>query len=77
VVTRNVEIAWAAGLFEGEGCVTEINRRFALAVKNTDEEVIRFDEIVGLGRMYGPLGTPKPTGIAGSPSGSGRATPST
>jgi hypothetical protein len=52
---RREEIAWAAGVFEGEGCVTEVAGRFTLKVNNTDEEVIRrFDEIVQLGRMYGP-----------------------
>jgi hypothetical protein len=53
--TRAEEIAWAAGLFEGEGCVTEIDGRFTLALNNTDEEVVRrFEEIVRLGRIYGP-----------------------
>jgi hypothetical protein len=52
---RDEEIAWAAGLFEGEGCVTEVKGRFTLALKNTDEEVVRrFDAIIGLGRVYGP-----------------------
>jgi hypothetical protein len=49
------EIAWAAGLFEGEGCVTDVGGRFALLVTNTDEWVIRrFDEIMPMGRVYGP-----------------------
>jgi hypothetical protein len=52
---RDEEIAWAAGLFEGEGCITEVNGRFAVAVTNTDEWVIRrFADIVEVGRSYGP-----------------------
>lgn len=50
-----MEIAWAAGLFEGEGCITDVEGRFTLKVNNTDPWVIRrFDEIVGIGRTYGP-----------------------
>jgi hypothetical protein len=53
--SREEEVAWAAGLFEGEGCITQVGRQFTLAVVNTDEEVIgRFDEIVSLGQIYGP-----------------------
>jgi hypothetical protein len=53
--TREEEIAWAAGIFEGEGCVTEVEGRFTLKVNNTDEWVIlRFAEIVRLGSTYGP-----------------------
>jgi hypothetical protein len=53
--TRAEEIAWAAGLFEGEGCITDVNGRFVLKANNTDVWVIqRFDEIVQLGRVYGP-----------------------
>ena len=53
--TRAEEIAWAAGLFEGEGCVTEVGGTFTLALTNTDEDVVRrFDEVVGYGRLYGP-----------------------
>jgi hypothetical protein len=53
--TREEEIPWAAGIFEGEGCVTEVDGRFTLKVNNTDPEVIRrFDEVVQFGRVYGP-----------------------
>jgi hypothetical protein len=55
MATREEEIAWAAGIFEGEGCLTEVAGRFTLKVNNTDEEVIRrFDEVVQFGRVYGP-----------------------
>lgn len=52
--------AWAAGLFEGEGCFTWRNqsptRRYpSAAMKLTDEDVIRrFARIVGVGRVTGP-----------------------
>jgi hypothetical protein len=53
--TPGERVAWAAGIFEGEGCVTDVNGRFALLVKNTDEWVIRrFHGIVEVGTVYGP-----------------------
>jgi hypothetical protein len=53
--SRKEEIAWAAGLFEGEGCVTETDGRFTMRLNNTDERVVRrFDEIVVWGLVYGP-----------------------
>jgi hypothetical protein len=54
------EIAWAAGLFEGEGTISHISRRretldLLVALRMTDEDVVRrFDEIVGRGKVYGP-----------------------
>jgi hypothetical protein len=49
------EVAWAAGLFEGEGCTTESDGRFTLRLNNTDESVVRrFDEVVTWGLVYGP-----------------------
>jgi hypothetical protein len=53
------EIAWAAGLFEGEGAISHIERRGSLdlqvALVMTDEDVVRrFDEIVDRGKVYGP-----------------------
>jgi hypothetical protein len=45
VADKSGRVAWAAGIFEGEGCGTEVGSRFAVNVKNTDEWVIRrFDE---------------------------------
>lgn len=56
VPSREEEIAWAAGLFEGEGCVSsEQNGSLVLMLKNTDHEVVdRFDQIVRYGTLYGP-----------------------
>lgn len=51
------EIAWAAGLFEGEGCITICKRecRPTARINMTDEDVIRrFHAIVGIGKVYGP-----------------------
>ena len=54
------EIAWAAGLFEGEGAISHIERRrgtleLQVALVMTDEDVVRrFDEIVDRGKVYGP-----------------------
>ena len=48
------EVAWAAGLFEGEGTITHSGGRPRLALKMTDDwPVRRFAEIVG-GSVYGP-----------------------
>jgi hypothetical protein len=58
------EIAWAAGLFEGEGCISYIRPwgrepDIQAALAMTDEDVVRrFDEIVDRGRVYGPYHPP-------------------
>jgi len=49
------EIAWAAGLFDGEGSITHTDRDLQLLLKNTDLELVeRFDVIVARGHVYGP-----------------------
>ena len=49
------EIAWAAGLFDGEGSITHTDRDLQLLLKNTDLELVtRFDRIVARGHVYGP-----------------------
>ena len=53
-------IAWAAGLFEGEGTITPrktaANHLWQLAVTSTDEDVItRLHQALG-GKIYGPYG---------------------
>jgi hypothetical protein len=54
-VTRAEEIAWAAGVFEGEGCVSSDGSRVILRVQMTDFDVmLRFASIMGFGRLYGP-----------------------
>lgn len=50
-------IEWAAGLFEGEGCITRhhpTRPQLKLTLKMTDEDAVReFARIVG-GPVYGP-----------------------
>lgn len=54
-----VEIAWVAGIIEGEGCITGFHKSpisGLLAVKMTDEDVVRrLAEITGVGNVTGPL----------------------
>ena len=58
-------IEWAAGLFEGEGCISHFNKNvkrndpWHLKVKMTDEDVLQdFFKIVGCGKLYGPYHPP-------------------
>lgn len=50
-------IAWAAGLFEGEGSIFAGKERgsITLALSMTDEDVVRrFHEVIGRGTVVGP-----------------------
>lgn len=59
-----VEMAWAAGLFEGEGSIgtrkgrsEESPRRLLLQLTSTDEDVLRrFHATLQCGGVYGPYG---------------------
>src|SRR5712691_1669149 len=54
-MNREVEIAWAAGLFEGEGCFTQNRGRPVARLTTTDVDiVVRFAEAIGWGMIYGP-----------------------
>lgn len=65
-----IEIAWAAGLFEGEGCFTLSkvkNRKDSIKVSAvigmTDKDVLdRFAFIMGFGNIKGPYKSSYPTG---------------
>lgn len=55
-----LEVAWAAGFFEGEGCVTRYSRGgkraheyvYSVQLNNTDKDVIdKFARIMGCGSM--------------------------
>ena len=47
------DIAWATGLFEGEGCMTVSARSPRLQLNMTDEDTVRrFQEIVETGAVY-------------------------
>lgn len=50
------QLAWAAGIFEGEGTVTKGRDRpgWWLAVRMTDEDIIRQLAVVLGGMVYGP-----------------------
>lgn len=53
--SRDVEIAWAAGLFEGEGSFRKAKTSVVATVTSTDFDVLeKFAEIVGVGRLWGP-----------------------
>ena len=55
MATREEEIAWATGLFEGEGTITLSNERLVVRLVNTDEAIVRrLAEIVPFGTIYGP-----------------------
>lgn len=67
---NNEDIAYAAGLYEGEGCVSghpgglspngKRYMRIAITIKMTDREPLeRFVQCVGHGKIYGPyIGAP-------------------
>jgi hypothetical protein len=59
-----VEIAWAAGLFEGEGCICVSGSTPVMTIAMADEDVVRrFAEIAG-GPVYGPY---EPSGLGKKP----------
>jgi len=55
---RYTDIVWAAGLFEGEGCICappSKPRQRMLYIKMTDKDVMqRFVSVVGYGNLTGP-----------------------
>lgn len=61
VSASDAEIAWAAGIFEGEGCIL-VSNRVTLDVRMNDGDVLtRFHKIVG-GRLHGPYDPPLNSG---------------
>lgn len=57
-MSRETDVAWAAGLFEGEGCFGMIQTGrgcgviFSCTLQMTDEDVVRrFHQIVEVGRV--------------------------
>jgi hypothetical protein len=52
---ENAQIAWAAGLFEGEGTIVDSTGSVQLRVKMTDLDVLeRLLDVFGVGDIYGP-----------------------
>lgn len=48
-------LAWAAGLFDGEGSTTQSGRSLVICMRQNDPRVLhRFQQAVGLGKVYGP-----------------------
>lgn len=65
---KTAELAWAAGLFDGEGTATVCGGRGRLALKMVDEEPVRrFHAAVGRGKVYGPYRNDAATRRDGSP----------
>ncbi len=59
---KREELAWAAGFVDGEGCFySASSKRYPrLSISQNDKEVLeRFQESVGLGKIYGPY-PPRP-----------------
>ena len=59
-----MSIDWAAGLFEGEGCIVANRpgkRRYELKLGMTDKDIVsRFAEVIGLGSItFVPSTNPK------------------
>jgi hypothetical protein len=55
VTSHESALAWAAGLFEGEGSITQSNGRLFVCLKMTDKPIVsRFANIVRFGDVYGP-----------------------
>lgn len=53
-----IDIAWASGLFEGEGCI--LTKRYGIKLKMTDLDVVRrFQSVMGIGSII-PAKQPLP-----------------
>ena len=57
---RYIDIVWAAGLFEGEGCISTPARNNSqqrcIYIAMTDKDVMeRFVSVVGYGNLNGPM----------------------
>jgi len=49
------EVAWLAGLFEGEGYIFYASRSWRMGITMTDEDVIReAHRVAVVGKVYGP-----------------------
>jgi len=55
MIPNKVDLAWAAGLFEGEGCITLAKNCPRLQLNMTDEDIVRrFHGVLGHGTVSGP-----------------------
>jgi hypothetical protein len=54
-MSEELDIAWAAGLFEGEGTIVDSTGSVQLRVKMTDLDVLeKLFDVFGVGGIYGP-----------------------
>lgn len=54
-MTQDIELAWAAGFFDGEGCFSRSNYRVRVIIQQSHPEVLqRFADAVGFGKVHGP-----------------------
>jgi len=61
-------LAWAAGLYEGEGPATRCGGYLRLALKMTNEEAVRrFAAVVPCATVYGPYNYDQPDGCVRKP----------
>jgi hypothetical protein len=62
------EIAWAAGLFEGEGSLGYYSKKCSATLVTTDRDVLeRFAAVVGLGKIEKSPRMPRPSNFAKKP----------
>lgn len=56
MTTGPKSIEWAAGLFEGEGCLTFSGGKWRMKIKMTDDDVLSdfYDVVNNIGNYYGP-----------------------
>ena len=68
-MSRRERLAWAAGFFEAEGCISHSKRSgVCVSITQTDTEVLeRFRAALGLGRIYGPYTSKHGDGISRKP----------
>lgn len=58
----SLELAWCAGLFEGEGTICFANKTILVSINMTDEDVLRkFFKIIRCGYLNGPYKARKST----------------
>lgn len=57
MAASDLELAWAAGLYDGEGCTSIRASKYAkMSIGQVDREVLeRFQAAVGTGKIYGPI----------------------
>jgi LAGLIDADG-like domain len=55
-----LELAWAAGFFDGEGCISTSNKKYLrISIPQADPRpLLRFQAAVGVGKIRGPLRPP-------------------